>query len=152
MKKIVLLSLMTLSGSLLGIKLPNNQPSTNQTPRPAQQHASQASRQGQRTVRSPQEQPVQTHGPRITERRGMQLASMFRRNMYRAVAESDRQETSMGHGNNDPRQTQDVMTTSQHVSGTTVRRPRPNNLIVEHSGDTGALVAPHTQYDGETNS
>ena len=147
MKKIVLLSLMTLSGSLLGIKLPNNQPSTNQTPRPAQQHASQASRQGQRTVRSPQEQPVQTHGPRITERRGMQLASMYQRNMNRAIAESNQQTqvmtTSQQHA---------PTIASQHVSGATVRRPRPSDLIVEHSGDTGALVAPHTQYDGETNS
>ena len=84
MKKIVLISLVTMSCGLLGNDLPKGQQPAHQAPRSLQGPVTQASGSRQ-APRSPERPVVQTPGPRITQDAGRQLNEMFQRALIEAV-------------------------------------------------------------------
>ena len=87
MKKIVLLSLMTLSSGLLGTEYPNRQQPANRIPGPTRQQANQAFHQEQdRSVqgpRSPRISDMQTP-VHITQEQGRELNQVYQRAMNSA--------------------------------------------------------------------
>jgi hypothetical protein len=131
MKKIVLLSLMTLSGGLLGIPI-------------IPQQANRASHQNQdrtgRGPRSPQRPVVQTPGPRITQDAGRQLNNMFQRALTEAT--NERPLT--------------LQPTAQPLATTTsVRQAHPRNLNLNTQrrvNDDDTPGAPRARDEDETNS